>query len=72
MELNYYCEYYAQAIEDSYYVKRGTIIKLKNKKEALEVKQKGCYRFPYSQNMHYDEDELPCKVFKKETIWSEL
>ncbi len=58
--------YYAIAIESSYYVNSGALVKI-NKNEVEKVKKDGVYEFPYTFNMHFETDKLKCVVVK-ETI----
>ena len=67
-----YNEYYAIALESSYYVKKGTVQPLKNEAEALKAKETGVCEFGYADNMHWDTDKLKCKVIVKEIHYKEL
>ena len=63
-------KYYAIALESSYDVKNGTIQEIPEK-ELDTVLKTGKFKFSYSSNMHWFEDELRCTVVK-ETISYEI
>lgn len=56
-------KYYAVATESSYYVKKGESVKIR-KEDLDEVLKTRKYKFPYSENMHWDEDLLSCDILK--------
>ena len=56
--------YYAVAIEHSYYVNSGSFVKI-DKNEVEKVKRDGVYEFPYTDNMHFETDKLKCVVVKE-------
>lgn len=60
--------YYAVAAENSYYVKEGTTEVIPDKK-LDEVLKTGKFKFSYTENMHWDEDELKCIVVKETTSY---
>ena len=61
-------EYYAVASESSYYVKKGTTQQIPEE-EVDSVFKSGKFKFCYSDNHHWDEDELKCIVVKKTTSY---
>lgn len=63
--------FYAIAIESSYYVKKGEIQIIPNE-ELEEVLKNGKFKFRYTQNMHWDEDELQCEVIKETTSYENI
>lgn len=65
-------EYYAVCIEDSYYVKKGTVAQIPDEKNALKAKEEGEYEFWYTNNMHLEFDKLKCTVIKREIKYSLL
>lgn len=60
-----YKNYYAVAIEGSYYIKKGTFCKIIHNKDVEKIRKEGKYRFPYTANMHFEDDLLNCVVVEE-------
>ena len=56
--------YYAVAKENSYYVKKGET-QVIPANELEQVIKTGKFGFDYADNMHWDEDILPCNIIKE-------
>ena len=56
-------KYYAVATESSYYVKKGEFVEIPVHK-IEEVKKTRKYDFPYTDNMHFETDNLSCEIVK--------
>ena len=62
-----FINYYAITYEGSYYVKPGAIEKIPNDlvEETLKTRK---YHFPYTFNMHFEDDYLDCGIIKETVI----